>query len=57
MFDDNLEDLFIIDKIRESHLEEERRIHLEIPSYYDTEYVDEQKKQEQEPKRVIIIEL
>ena len=57
MFDDNLEDLYIIDQIRERNIEEERRIQLEIPNYYDVEYVNKEKKEYQEPKRVIIIEL
>lgn len=57
MFDDVLDDVYIIDQIREKHYEEERRIQLEIPSYYDIEYPENDKKVEQEPKRVIIIEL
>ena len=57
MFDDVLEDVYIIDQIREKQFEEERRIQLEIPSCYDIEYQDNDKKVEQEPKRVIIIEL
>ena len=57
MFDDNLENLYIIEQIRERNIEEERRIQLEIPNYYDVEYVNKEKKEDQEPKRVIIIEL
>jgi len=57
MFDDILDDTYIIDQIREKQHEEERRIQLEIPSYYDIEYPEDDKKLEQEPKRVIIIEL
>jgi hypothetical protein len=57
MFDDNLEDLYIIDQIRERRIEEESHIQLEIPISYDVEYVNKQKKEHQEPKRVIIIEL
>jgi len=57
MFGDALEDLYIIDQIREKKYEEERRIQLEIPTYYEIEYPENEKKVEQEPKRVIIIEL
>ena len=57
MFDDVFEDGYIIDKIKEKQAEEERRIQLEIPVYNDFEYPELEKKEEQEPKRVIIIEL
>ena len=57
MFDDNLKDLYVIEQIRERNIEEERRIQLEIPNYYDVEYINKEKKEDQEPKRVIIIEL
>ena len=57
MFDDVFEDMYIIDEIRENQAESERRIQLEIPNYNDFEYTGLEKKEEQEPKRVIIIEL
>jgi len=57
MFDDVFEDVCIIDKIKEKQTEEARRIQLEIPVYHEFEYAELEKKEEQEPKRVIIIEL
>ena len=57
MFDDVFEDVYIIDKIKEKQTEEERRIQLEVPIYNDLEYPELEKKEVQEPKRVIIIEL
>ena len=57
MFDDVFDDVYIIDKIKEKQVEEDRRIQLEIPIYNDLEYPELEKKEVQEPKRVIIIEL
>ena len=52
-----MHDVYIIEKIREQQQENDRRIQLEVPDYYDYNNLEEQKKDVQEPKRVIIIEL
>lgn len=57
MNDDILKDYYIIQKIKEKEIESEHRIQLEIPSYYDYNVELEDKKEEEEPKRVIIIDL
>ena len=57
MNDDVTHDVYIIEKIREQQKENDRRIQLEVPDYYDYNNVEDQKKDVQEPKRVIIIEL
>ena len=57
MNDDVTHDVYIIEKIREQQQENDRRIQLEVPDYYDYNNLEEQKKDVQEPKRVIIIEL
>ena len=57
MNDDVTHDVYIIEQIREQQKENDRRIQLEVPDYYDYNHVEEQKKDVQEPKRVIIIEL
>ena len=51
-------DIYIINQIREAQkeLEDDNRIQLEVPVYYDYNYDDEEKVEE-EPKRVIIIDL
>ena len=58
MYDDILEDIDIIidpDTIQEPI--KENRIQLEIPDYYNYNNVEEVKKPQEEPRRVIIIEL
>ena len=57
MNDDVTHDVYIIEQIREQQKENDRRIQLEVPDYYDYNHVEDQKKDVQEPKRVIIIEL
>lgn len=57
MNDDIMHDVYIIEQIREKQQENERRIQLEVPDYYDYNHIEEEKKDVQEPKRVIIIEL
>jgi hypothetical protein len=49
-------DFFIEEYEQEIIDESDRRIHLEIPNYYE-EIVTKEKIEEQEPKRVIIIDL
>ena len=53
-------DLAVIEKIKRSRqLEEERQrqLYLELPSLSDAEYQRENKKDEKEPSRVIIIDI
>ena len=54
MFDDLVIDAYIIDY--EETNDSERQIQLEIPNYYEYEKIKEEVK-EQEPKRVIIIDI